>query len=967
MGVFNENLWKVFEAKAESEDAGLRQKIAPIYIEEVRKICQYGIDRSKTISQTFKLYTLHDEAHIANVMYLMEALLGDHINELTRDEAAMLILSACCHDIGMSYSEKEKERILGDEERLSKYLENHPKEYNETYSSNSSEPKLTESIQQNYLRSIHHERAKELLSGIAWPDVLRRNLRRDDLIAVCRSHGENISSLNALNPTRTIDLRLCAILLRLADILDFDASRAPQAIFEYSGFVNKTDAASKYSEVEWKKHLSSDGFDFQHISDRNYPYELDYSATCGSMQIEQDIRRYLDWVDSELTGCREQLALLTDKHRGLVLPRKINRNIEHEGYISGEYRLSLDQGQVMELLVGRDLYDDPAVFVRELLQNAIDAVRTRQKLDRNLPRDWKPQVNVSSWTDSEGYHWFRVEDNGIGMTEEIIQNYFLKVGRSYYNSDEFQKAKLKSGAIDYTPISRFGIGILSCFMGDKETNLVEISTKHFQEDGQTYPALRMKMNGLSGYYYLASDREYHNPGEMRGRTDKEQEEYLSHPGTAIAVRTNLYQTAKYRGFKEIVDRYVVYPEVPVHYEGDEGTYDYPTEEEFINAIYNIHPSDDLDKFGLLEFPLSDEQIKEIQVVYPEIVFTERPTIKLKCVPLNAYTKSPNLSGAVLFADAFGAANEFYLPIGHEEIKTKVIIEKCGYWGSETLRIKENSFLGRNILGIKVSLKFSDDSKKKTRKESNIIKEWKFPLCNLDDFEWFKKYFAPLNINYLDRTGVAAHNGIYCGNAAFFCWDDIKDKFTWDLEKAITAIILLKDKYRPALDISRDNIRNLSIEAACDLLIIRKQLSTQVFPFTGTVRALAIMYSFIPNGEYLKLLKNRTDFVEQLRFSTSEGTLSAAALDEENKKGQCIEFTGWPMLNRIKVILREYRENDLYDMLCVAYLRSKYLLRVDMSDPYSKVYIEKNQKATKIKQLKCSRQPFSWKHRMGTLI
>lgn len=542
MGVFDEKLWKEFEEKAKSEDEGLRdnQKIAPKYIEEVRKICQYGIDRSKTIRDTFPLYTLHDEVHIANVMYLMETLLGDHINELTRDEIAMLILSACCHDIGMSYTEEEKKNILSDEERLLRYLDKHPKEYAKAFEHSGTKPELTESIKQNYLRSIHHERAKELLSRIEWTYVLDGNLNCDDLIAVCRSHGEDISSLNALDSTETLDLRLCAILLRLADILDFDASRAPQAIFEYSGFANKTDDASKYSEGEWKKHLSSKGFVFPDKSKRGYLYELDYNATCRSMQIEQDIQRYLDWVDSELKGCREKLDLYAGKHRDLLLPGKINRKILAKGYVSGEYRLSLDQRQVMELLVGRDLYDDPAVFVRELLQNAIDAVRTRQKLDRNLPRDWKPQVNVSSWTDSEGYHWFRVEDNGIGMTEEIIQNYFLKVGRSYYNSDEFQKAKLKSGAADYTPISRFGIGILSCFMGDKETNLVEISTKHFQEDGQTYPALRMKMNGLSGYYYLASDREYHNPGEMRGRTDKEQEEYLSHPGTAIAVRTNLY-------------------------------------------------------------------------------------------------------------------------------------------------------------------------------------------------------------------------------------------------------------------------------------------------------------------------------------------------------------------------------------------------------------------------------------------
>ena len=28
------------------------------------------------------------------------------------------------------------------------------------------------------------------------------------------------------------------------------------------------------------------------------------------------------------------------------------------------------------------------------------------------------QVNIRSWMDEEGYHWFRIEDNGTGMTKE---------------------------------------------------------------------------------------------------------------------------------------------------------------------------------------------------------------------------------------------------------------------------------------------------------------------------------------------------------------------------------------------------------------------------------------------------------------------------------------------------------------------------------------------------------------------
>ena len=160
--------------------------------------------------------------------------------------------------------------------------------------------------------------------------------------------------------------------------------------------------------------------------------------------------------------------------------------------MSGQYRLSLDQDKILELLIGKDLYSDPSVFVRELIQNAIDAVRTREQLDKNLPSDWKGQINIRSWMDQEGYHWFRIEDNGIGMTEDVIMNYFLKIGSSYYSSDTFLKSKLQCNAdSDYMPISRFGIGILSCFMGDDQSNQVEISTKHFREGETYYPALRL--------------------------------------------------------------------------------------------------------------------------------------------------------------------------------------------------------------------------------------------------------------------------------------------------------------------------------------------------------------------------------------------------------------------------------------------------------------------------------------------
>lgn len=692
MGLLDEHLWDLLKCKAVEEDSSFPpdKQIADSYLTAVKKIALYGIERSKTIRDTFPLYTLHDETHIIGVMRLMEALLGNHIDKLSRDELAMLILAACCHDIGMSYSEPEKESVLSNRGRLLKYLDGNHSEYVSAFSASGDGPQLTESIKRNYLRSIHHERAEELLRKIDWPDVLFGKVACKDLITICKSHGQEISSLEQMESTRTVDLRLCAILLRLADILDFDDRRTPQAIYEYSSFSEKNDSESKYSDTEWQKHLSSEGFDFDHLpeKERQYPYELDYFATCKSMQIEQAIHNYLDWVDKEFHDCRQLLASHTGKHSNFVLPRKVKRNIDTVGYMSGEYRLTLDQGQVMELLVGRNLYHDPGVFVRELLQNAIDAVRTREKMDRNLPSAWKPQISISSWMDKEGFHWFRIEDNGIGMSEDIIRNYFLKIGRSYYSSDTFKKDKLRCNADpDYTPISRFGIGILSCFMGNEKTNLVEISTKRFSENDIEHPALRMRMNGLSGYYYLANSDSYHTPGPMYGRTEHEKSPYLLHAGTAIAVRTNLYQTGKYRNFKEIVDQYVVCPPVPVRYTGDEGVYDYPTKHEFMKRVHDVCASEKEDDCGLLKISMSDTQIDELQENVPNLVFSQIPTLNLKCASLEKYTNSPYLSGVVLLASISEEHEELEIMLDRETSRLRVNIEPVFDTEAHTLGIK----------------------------------------------------------------------------------------------------------------------------------------------------------------------------------------------------------------------------------------------------------------------------------------
>lgn len=73
MSIQDEYLWQVLEQKAQQEDEKARPgyQIHEDYLSGIKKICSFGIERAKTIRDTFPLYTLHDESHICNVLRIM--------------------------------------------------------------------------------------------------------------------------------------------------------------------------------------------------------------------------------------------------------------------------------------------------------------------------------------------------------------------------------------------------------------------------------------------------------------------------------------------------------------------------------------------------------------------------------------------------------------------------------------------------------------------------------------------------------------------------------------------------------------------------------------------------------------------------------------------------------------------------------------------------------------------------------
>ena len=150
------------------------------------------------------------------------------------------------------------------------------------------------------------------------------------------------------------------------------------------------------------------------------------SASWRALNIPRwstDVRQFLETIEAELRKCANVLKYRSSRWRDFVLPLSINRDgIVSSGYRYGEFRFTLEQNRILDLLMGDSLYDDPYVFVRELLQNAIDTTRHRVFFEsRRSGREYvPPPIQVSCWIDAEKYQWIRIDDHGMGMTEEVI-------------------------------------------------------------------------------------------------------------------------------------------------------------------------------------------------------------------------------------------------------------------------------------------------------------------------------------------------------------------------------------------------------------------------------------------------------------------------------------------------------------------------------------------------------------------
>ncbi len=471
----------------------------------------------KAMSAYAPQFTLHDDRHLLRTTELMALVLGPGVAQLNALELALSLLAAFFHDQGMVLSQNELSTLeINDDFRLFRdnWLLDHPN-YGETAAQMNSplcagtrKPQLALKLSEleaamltDYIRDTHGLRAADFIRSSYGSDKRMevQNVNLSPFLAsLCESHTLPWDGLITKKGFRydeqvgtyALNMPFLAVVLRLADILDFDRDRTPEVLLRSIHFT------SAVSMLEWEKHRSVEGW---HIS----ADLIRFTIRCKHPAYEAAARKYMDWIDRELAASKETCRMQPRSLGGyeLDIPTYVDRSrIEalDDAYRFHDLEFSLSRDEVVRLLMTDKLYGNEHLCIRELLQNSLDALRYRKALFSDGGVRWdEGRVELRHYVNADGYEVLECTDNGSGMDEEIIQNHFVRVGRSFYRSPLFERERnrLKSSGNDFDPCSQFGIGFMSCFMlGDRIT----ITTRRDYGSGREWgPPLIIEIHGLS--------------------------------------------------------------------------------------------------------------------------------------------------------------------------------------------------------------------------------------------------------------------------------------------------------------------------------------------------------------------------------------------------------------------------------------------------------------------------------------
>ncbi|MFC6658971.1 ATP-binding protein [Deinococcus multiflagellatus] len=481
----------------------------------------------------FGEYTNHGVRHINEVLQTATSLITDEAwNKLTPEDAATLIVAILLHDLGMHITEEGFIGLLSSDQIMTDYDKStwqqlwidfleEAKRFDEkkVYSLFGEEYSVKPPVENHKNWSLfdkmligeflrrHHPRLAHEISHFGFPapkghESPLRFVGIPQYIAefggkIARSHGQELrDALEYINYEDRRDYKgihapyLMAI-VRIADYMQVQRERASGQILQIKNL------SSPLSRAEWRVHDSID--DIKTINEDPEAIKInakpkDVTTFLKLKSLFKGIQYELDtsWAAlGEIYGRYEELLPLGLS--GLSI-RRIRSNLDNlaqfeetVSYVPMEIKLKTANAELLNLLISPLYGKVPSIGLREMLQNAVDARRElvdhvkRAQIDITLvePNGGNFDIEIKTYVDEESNRWLLIKDRGIGMTKEIIDQYFLNVGASFRNSDSWHKMHdSPDGSNSVYRSGRFGVGVLAAFLLGPE---IRVKTRHISQ------------------------------------------------------------------------------------------------------------------------------------------------------------------------------------------------------------------------------------------------------------------------------------------------------------------------------------------------------------------------------------------------------------------------------------------------------------------------------------------------------
>lgn len=504
-------------------------------ITEWRTRKQQYIQITGTTIFDFQHYSRHDATHSIAILETIELLLGkNRVDLLSAGDLWLLLEVAYSHDAGMAMNYDEVLTLWDEDEEFQEFIRECIEEDFGDVSKAALYYKEADNLLRNRSKMENLQDYEEIFFERDWPVLSQKYIlilvteyirkkhagrvmrifdevdcSRESIIPprlyrvaamVCQMHGKSFCDIfqdlkyytkgfgsGAIHP------QFAAAMLRIGDLLDIDNNRfSPYAIAHFGRL-------PLASLLHLKKHkaITDIGITEAEINAEAHTdeYEVGLLTNDWFRMIDEEVGNLIcNWnviVPEMLIGCT-----LQQSHCCVYLLGKDGTT--YQAFNAGMQReFTINKKKLINLLIGTSIYDGDMDFLREYIQNAMDASKmqlwmdlesgkyeylrnsqivelqdlTPFDLDSSVYNTYGIQISVE-WNRKNDKIRLKIKDQGIGIEKGYL-NCLSNIGTGWKGRKGY-KNELKKMIKWLQPTGGFGIGIQSAFM---IVDTVEIFTK----------------------------------------------------------------------------------------------------------------------------------------------------------------------------------------------------------------------------------------------------------------------------------------------------------------------------------------------------------------------------------------------------------------------------------------------------------------------------------------------------------